>query len=144
MSGSGNVNDDHSSWIRRVGPLPGPVPEPLDLNGVAVLAAAASSASLVGVLLFHLAFHAPSPHCQSATFFLGGDGTRGCGCGFDENLPAGKSAGLEKTRPQVDPRVQKCTRTHTRGFRVSAGVTTDIIKIHKSVNLNCQTSHFYK
>ena len=70
------------------------------------------------------------------------DGTRGCGCGFDENPPVGKPAGLEKTRPQVDLRVHFCSRT--RGFRVPAGVTKDIIKMHKSVNLNSQTLHFYK
>ena len=49
------------------------------------------------------------------------DGTRGCGCGFDENPPVGKPAGLEKTRPQVDPRVHFCTRIRTRGFRAGFG-----------------------
>jgi hypothetical protein len=49
------------------------------------------------------------------------DGTRGCGCGFDENPPVGKPAGLEKTRPQVDPRVHFYTRTRTRGFRAGFG-----------------------
>ena len=72
------------------------------------------------------------------------DGTCGCGCGFDENPPVGKPVGLEKTRPQVDPRVHFYTRTRTRGFRVPAGVTTYIIKMHKFVNLNSQTSNFYK
>ena len=54
------------------------------------------------------------------------DGTRGCGCGFGKNPPAGKPTGLGKTRPQVDPRVHFCTRTRTRrvsgGFRVPAGL----------------------
>ena len=49
------------------------------------------------------------------------DGTRGCGCGFDENPSVGKPAGLEKTRPYVDPRVHFCTRTRTRGFRAGFG-----------------------
>ena len=49
------------------------------------------------------------------------DGFRGCGCGFDENPPVGKPAGLEKTRPQVDPRVHFYTRTRTRGFRAGFG-----------------------
>ena len=61
------------------------------------------------------------------------DGTRGCGCGFGKNPPAGKPAGLGKIRPQVDPRVHFCTRTRTRrvsgGFRVSADLTTAIIRI---------------
>ena len=69
--------------------------------------------------------------------------TRG-GRGFDENPPVVKSAGLEKTRPQVDPWVYFFTRTRTRGFRVSAGVTKDVIKMYKFVNLNSPTSHFYK
>ena len=54
--------------------------------------------------------------------------------------PADAGAGLAKTRrrqtrglgektcPQADPRVHFCTRT--RGFRVSAVVATDIIKMH--------------
>ena len=61
------------------------------------------------------------------------DGTRGCGCGFGKNPPAGKPAGLGKTRPTVDPRVHFCTRTRTRwvssGFRVSADLTIAIIRI---------------
>jgi hypothetical protein len=42
-------------------------------------------------------------------------------CGFDENPPVGKPAGLEKTRPQVDPRVHFYTRTRTRGFWAGFG-----------------------
>jgi len=63
------------------------------------------------------------------------DGIRGCGCGFRENLSAGKPAGLGKIRPQADPRVPFCTRTRTRGFRVPAGAATNIIKMHKFINL---------
>ena len=53
--------------------------------------------------------------------------------------PAG--AGLAKTRPQANP------HPHPRisgGFRVPAGLTTDIIKMYKFINLNSQITHFYK
>ena len=42
------------------------------------------------------------------------DGT--CGCGFGENPPVGKSAGLGKIRPQANPRDwKKPAREQTRG-----------------------------
>ena len=75
------------------------------------------------------------------------DATRGCGCGFGENPPAVKPAGLEKTRPRANPRVQAFLHPHPRisgGFRVPAGLTTDIIKMYKIINLNSQITHFYK
>ena len=52
---------------------------------------------------------------------------RGCGCGFGKNPPAG----LGKIRPQADPWVHFCTRTRlvSGGFRVSADLTTAIIRI---------------
>ena len=49
------------------------------------------------------------------------DGTRGCGCGFGENPPIGKPAGLEKIRPQVDPQVHFCTGTRTGTHRFLTG-----------------------
>ena len=59
------------------------------------------------------------------------DGTHGCGCWFGKNPPAGKPAGLGKTRLQVDSRVHFCTRTRrvSGGFRVSADLTIAIIRI---------------
>ena len=75
------------------------------------------------------------------------DGTRRCGCGFGENPSAGKPAGWKnppasKTagaflHPHPHPRISD-------GFRVPAGLTTDIIKIYKFINLNSQTIPFYK
>ena len=64
------------------------------------------------------------------------DGTRRCGCRFCKNPPTGKPAGAF-LHPHTHPRV-------SGGFRVPAGVTKDIIKMHKSFNLNSQTLHFYK
>ena len=76
------------------------------------------------------------------------DGTRGCGCGFGENPPVGKPAGLEKNPPTGRPAgafLHPHPHPRVSGrFRVPACVTTYIIKMHKFVNLNSQTSNFYK
>ena len=71
--------------------------------------------------------------------------------------PADGGVGFAKIRPQANPRSWEkpaagkpagaFLHPHPRvsgGFRVPTGVTKDIIKMHKSVNLNSQTLHFYK
>ena len=78
---------------------------------------------------------------------IGRDGTRGCGCGFGENPPAGKPAGLEKTR-----REQTCgyifapTPAPADFGRVSGarGSNNRYNKMYKFINLNSQITHFYK
>ena len=67
--------------------------------------------------------------------------------------PAGAGAGLAKTRPQANPPASKPAGAFLHphphpwisgGFRVPAGLTTDIIKMYKFINLNNQITHFYK
>jgi len=56
--------------------------------------------------------------------------------GIGKNPPASKPAGAF-LHPHPHPRI-------SGGFRVPAGLTTDIIKMYKFINLNSQITHFYK
>ena len=51
-------------------------------------------ATAVEIPFYHRVAFSQSDYALSGHIVISRDGTRGCGCGFGENPPAGKPAGL--------------------------------------------------